>query len=51
MTAYEIAVRLEYDLRMAERLVRLLTVKQVLDAGYDAIEAAGLDPWCVDSSE
>lgn len=34
-------------LERAERLVRLLTVRQVIDAGDDAIEAAGLNPWCI----
>jgi hypothetical protein len=40
-------VELEAALRRAQRLVRLLTVGQVVDAGDDAIEAAGLNTWCV----
>lgn len=28
-------------------LARLLTVRQVIEAGDDAIKAAGLNPWCL----
>ena len=34
-------------LQRADVLVRLLTVRQVIEAGDEAIEAAGLNPWCV----
>lgn len=34
-------------LQRAEKLVPLLTVRQVISAGDDAIEAAGLNPWCI----
>ena len=34
-------------LKRAAVLVPLLTVGQVFAAGTDAIEAAGLDPWCM----
>lgn len=34
-------------LRRAQRLVTLLTVRQVIEAGDDFIEAAGLNPWCM----
>jgi len=34
-------------LERAEVLVRLLTVRQVIEAGDDAIDAAGLSPWCM----
>lgn len=36
--------------RQAERLVtlaRLVTVRQVIEAGDAAIDAAGLDSWCM----
>ncbi len=31
----------------AARLISLLTVRQVISAGDDAITAAGLNPWCI----
>lgn len=34
-------------LRRAATLVRLLTVRQVIEAGGDAIDAAGLNPWAM----
>ena len=37
----------ETALRRAEVLVPLLTVRQVIEAGTEAIEAAGLNPWCI----
>lgn len=42
----------EYDalveaLERADKLVRLLTVRQVVMAGDEACEAAGLNPWCM----
>lgn len=36
--------------RAAKRLqvlAELVTIKQVMDSGHPAIEAAGLNPWCV----
>jgi hypothetical protein len=48
ITALKARVReLERALRRAKPLVRLVTVKQIIDAGEDAINAAGLDPWCL----
>lgn len=35
------------DLDRAGILVRLVTVRQVIDAGDRAINAAGLNPWCM----
>lgn len=38
------------DLRAIERLVtlaKLVTVRQAIEAGDEAIEAAGLNPWCI----
>lgn len=34
-------------LERARPLVALLTVRQVIEAGDDAIAAAGLNPWCM----
>lgn len=34
-------------LERCEKLVSCLTVGQVVDAGYDAIEASGLNPYCL----
>lgn len=34
-------------LQRAEELVPLLTVRQVIQAGDDAIDAAGFNPWCI----
>jgi hypothetical protein len=34
-------------LRRALPLIRLLTVRQVIEAGDEAIDAAGLNPWCI----
>lgn len=34
-------------LKRCRVLVDLLTVRQVMDAGDAAIEAAGLNPWCL----
>lgn len=33
--------------RRAAVLVRLFTVRQVVDAGEEALDAAGLNPWCL----
>lgn len=33
--------------RRAAVLVRLLTVRQVVEAGDEAVAAAGLNPWCL----
>ena len=35
------------SLKRAQKLVSLLTVRQVIEAGDEAIEAAGLNPWCM----
>lgn len=35
------------ELKRARTLVSLLTVRQVIEAGDDAISAAGLNPWCL----
>ena len=35
------------ELEKAAILLRLLTVRQVIEAGDDAIKAAGLNPWCM----
>lgn len=35
------------ELKNARELVRLVTVRQVISAGDAAIEAAGLNPWCI----
>ena len=34
-------------LNRAMILAGLVTVRQVIDAGDEAIEAAGLNPWCI----
>jgi hypothetical protein len=34
-------------LKRAKVLVELLTVRRVMDAGDEAIDAAGLNPWCL----
>ena len=34
-------------LERAERLIHLLTVRQIIESGTEAIEAAGLNPWCI----
>lgn len=34
-------------LQRAQTLIGLLTVRQVIDAGDEAIDAAGLNPWCL----
>ena len=34
-------------LKRARELVRLVTVRQVIGGGDKAIEAAGLNPWCI----
>ena len=34
-------------LERAATLVKLLTVRQVIEAGDKATEAAGLNPWCI----
>ena len=39
--------RLRDALKRAKELVCLVTVKQVLEAGDAAINAAGLNPWCI----
>ena len=31
----------------ADKLLHLLTVRQVIEAGYDAIDASGLNPYCM----
>jgi hypothetical protein len=38
-------------LRRAQQLVRLLTVRQVIAAGDDAIDAAGLNPYCINEGQ
>lgn len=43
--------RLEDALRRADLLVQLVTVRQVIDSGNSAIEAAGLDPWCINEGK
>jgi hypothetical protein len=35
------------DLRRANTLIQTLTVRQVIEAGDAAIDAAGLNPWCM----
>lgn len=30
-----------------KRLVQILTVRQVIESGIDVINAAGLNPWCI----
>lgn len=39
--------RLRAALKRAEVLVGLVTVRQAIHAGNDAIEAAGLNPWAM----
>lgn len=34
-------------LKVAVKLLGLVTVRQVIEAGNDAIEAVGLNPWCM----
>lgn len=34
-------------LKRASHLIQLLTVRQVIEGGDDAIAAAGLNPWCM----
>lgn len=34
-------------LRIARKLIGLITVRQVIEAGDDAIAAVGLNPWCM----
>jgi hypothetical protein len=34
-------------LERAQKLARLVTVRQVIEAGDDAIDAAGLNPWAI----
>jgi hypothetical protein len=34
-------------LERAQKLVRLVTVRQVIESGDDAIEAAGINPWAM----
>lgn len=40
-------VRMECDLDRLMTLARLVTVRQAIEAGDDAIAAAGLNPWCM----
>ena len=48
LTAYpDTIAALEEAIKRAAVLVPLLTVGQVFAAGMEAIEAAGLDPWCM----
>lgn len=39
--------RLRAALERTIALAELVTVKQVIDAGDEVIEAAGLNPWCI----
>ena len=39
--------RLREALERADKLVGLVTIKQVLDGGDAAISASGINPWCV----
>lgn len=39
--------RLREALARCQPLVALLTVRQVIQGGDDAIEASGLNPWCI----
>ena len=39
--------RMREALERASKLIPLLTVRQVISAGDDAIEAAGLNPWAM----
>lgn len=34
-------------LKKAKELVKLITVRQVIDGGNAAIDASGLNPWCI----
>lgn len=45
--AHEALDRLCHLLHEAAVLVPLLTVRQVIHAGDAAIDAAGLNPWCI----
>lgn len=45
-TKQELA-RLRGLLKDARMLVNLLSVDQIIEAGDAAIQAAGLDPWCL----
>ena len=50
----ELHCRLEEADKNNERakvLVGLLSVRQVIEAGYTAIDAAGLDPWCMNEGK
>ncbi len=38
---------LEATVRRLTTLARLVTVRQVIEAGNAAIDAAGLNPWCL----
>lgn len=39
--------RLRAALERTIALAELVTIKQVIDAGDEVIEAAGLNPWCI----
>lgn len=39
--------RMFIEYQKMRTLVSLLTVNQVISAGYDYINAAGLNPWCM----
>jgi predicted translin family RNA/ssDNA-binding protein len=39
--------RLQEEVKRLRKLASLLTVRQVIQAGDEYIEAAGLNPWCM----
>lgn len=45
--ARELIAELIAAAKRADVLVRLLTVRQVIEAGDEAIDAAGLNPYCM----
>lgn len=38
-------------LEVSQTLMGILTIRQVMEAGSEAIEAAGLNPWCVNEGQ
>lgn len=40
-------LELQDELKRAKKLASLVTVRQVIDVGDEYIEAAGLNPWCL----